>query len=158
MGDHTDTQTFTHTQTFAHTHDKSQLQTSLAKFKLLENFCDVWKRKKISEREGERARERPVTVVWFVASPFLSSHLSLSVCFLHLTLNNVGIYARTTRSIYLWICPSIYQFSVHTMCSLEFSDNRTKKTEKDSTMQDENVRCTRRLGRGRQLKSVYIVK
>lgn len=127
MGDHTDTQTFAHIQTFALTHDKSQLQTSLAKFKLLENFCDVWKRKKISEREGERARERPVTVVWFVASPFLSSHLSLSVCFLHLTLNNVGIYARTTRSIYLWICPSIYQFSVHTMCSLEFSDNRTKK-------------------------------
>lgn len=73
MGDHTDPQTFTHT------HDKSQLQTSLAKFKLLENFCDVWKRKNISEREGERARERPVTVVWFVASPFLSTHLFLSL-------------------------------------------------------------------------------
>lgn len=59
------------------------------------------KEQEISEREGEKDRERPVTVVWFVASPFLSSHLSLSVCFLHLTLNNVGIYARTTRSIYL---------------------------------------------------------
>lgn len=125
-----------------HTHDKSQLQTSLAKFKLLKNFCDVWNRNTETEWDREKERERPVTVVCCVASPFLYSLLSsLSLCFLHLTLNNVGIYARTIHSIYLWICPSIYQFSLNTMCSLEFSDNRTT----DSTMRDENVRYNRRL-------------
>lgn len=94
-------------------------------------------KEKKNKRERGRKSERTTCyccLVCGISFSFLSS-LSLPVCFLHLTLNNVGIYARTTRSIYLWICPSIYQFSVHTMCSLEFSDNRTKKKKQRKTAQ-----------------------
>lgn len=45
-----------HTNIRTHTHDKSQLQTSLAKFKLLKNFCDVWNRH--TETEWDREKER----------------------------------------------------------------------------------------------------